>query len=1469
MTDGGAWRDTTPIRPAEVARRWEVLTAGATWFQTLAAAIGEPGGLDRLREDLDGFEPSLLPDPAQLVVARAMLICAELAVLVERVAPRNGMSLAAEGRDEAALATLARLLQGVDPTMAVPAGISPVSSTLDRRHWLAFVRHCLQATAWPSPLGPQAAWDLLLRFGNGARPVGATERLQALLVVKEYGTDAGRAAILTLESLSDPVKFQAGDQDGVLYPDPTTMAFTPREEAFQGAERAAVGAVGRTGLWASGHDVRWSLAFHDGSRYTLEGASMGAALALGLSRLASQLRAASIVVGTEASKLDLGGVAVTAMVTPDGALAPIGSLFEKLFAAARERSIPRVHTVVIAAGQDFDAPGLEPVKDEWGVPAPNILADPQAEFRVLRAATVDTARDRLELDASTRFRVDCTLPPAPEHYTGRARLAETLRRFIDTHESGYLVIVGGVGQGKSTFLAQAVREEGRRRGEPIAYHVVMDEDSAPHTVAECLYARLRRKWAFREPPEWKDTAPDQRLAQLLGELSQHELTNGRKEVLFIDAADQTAASALKPLLPGTLRAGLPRGVLCVITSRLRLDWLRQSAGVTAWDWDDHADDRADVGAYMRTRACSVEPALEDAFIDRVLARPEPPVFFTVAGNFDELSNPDSAAELGAKALDPAWWTRPAEQKIEDDARWALARAAESGIDEDAFWATLGSLALAFGRGFSEDDLRRLGLWNSTTGSMLKLAANLFWATLGSLALTFGRNLSETDLRQSGPWKGSTRRVLALAANFFRRRPALAQPNLPYVFSHPGYRRFVLARLGEHSTLPDLNRRIARGCDRVLSGAGAGDPLRDYALRHRLAHLIRGRAWPSVAKAFADARQIEERGRRFGFFEIYADARAVSSHPNLPVDTRSTLFEWERFLRFRVKHLQTMPETYAQEVTNEFLPKEATPIAMLLSRARGPDQSVRARKERGLLAIAGNSGHQEAIRCLAFSWDGTRVASVSDRTVKVWHVETGRLVANCCDSEDVVSVALSPDGTRLVSASWDSVVRVWNAETGQPVVDCEGAQSAASLAFSANGTRGAAGTFQDTVIVWDPETGQLLEQHDTCAIYNVRFSPDGTRVLGSIAEHDPCSADGTRTAFALGGDAVEVKDVEAGRRVKCQGHAGAVTCVAISPDGTRVASGSHDRTVRVWNATTGELVFDCHGSLHAKFTAVSADCTRVASGLCEDDTVKVWDAETGRLVASCRDPRGFTSAAAISPDGARVAFGSGYGYVKVWDAVTDQLVALCRGTYAVWSLAFSPDGAFVASGHDDGTLKVWNAGTGQPVAPGPRHLRRVVSVGFSPDSAFVASGDSDGTLKVWNAKNGQLLAGWQGHSGPVRGLAFSPDGRRIASGSDDWIVKVWHVGTGQLAAVCLGHSNGVNNVAFSPDGTRIASGSDDSSVRLWVVPATSDRQPGEIEVQCSTALFYEHSVGAVAFVGADQLLVADRMGRTSAYQLETW
>lgn len=281
------------------------------------------------------------------------------------------------------------------------------------------------------------------------------------------------------------------------------------------------------------------------------------------------------------------------------------------------------------------------------------------------------------------------------------------------------------------------------------------------------------------------------------------------------------------------------------------------------------------------------------------------------------------------------------------------------------------------------------------------------------------------------------------------------------------------------------------------------------------------------------------------------------------------------------------------------------------------------------------------------------------------------------------------------------------------------------------------------------------------------------------------------------------------------HSHWITAVAWSPDNTRIASASNDRTVHVWDATTEKIICTYHGHLR-EVTSVSwsPDGTHLASAS-SDRTVHVWNAITGKNIYTCQSHRDDVLAVSWSPDGKRFASASCDRMVQVWDAQTGRRLHSFYGhTDDVCTLAWSPDSTLLASAGYDKAILVYDVTSGTIRYTYRTHSGGIYALAWSPNGTYLASASYDRTVQVREVATGTIILIYLGHSEGVFSVAWSPDSMHIASGADDNIIQVWQFDTGHILAQYHAHTQEIRTVAWSPNGEYIASGGVDKTVHIW-------------------------------------------------------
>jgi WD40 repeat protein len=563
-----------------------------------------------------------------------------------------------------------------------------------------------------------------------------------------------------------------------------------------------------------------------------------------------------------------------------------------------------------------------------------------------------------------------------------------------------------------------------------------------------------------------------------------------------------------------------------------------------------------------------------------------------------------------------------------------------------------------------------------------------------------------------------------------------------------------------------------------------------------------------------------------------------------------------------------------------------------------------------------TGHTRGIWGVAYSPDGKEVATASlDGTARVWDEQSGKqlLSLDYAPQRWPVAVAYSPDGKRLATGGSDGSVHVWDREAGQEVYALPGSENTTvwGVAFSRDGTRLVAGGSDGMARLWDVAGEQARALH-TLVVRRPGQpgSPTATATPAPGRATTPApyvnpvygvaySPDGRRVATGGGDGTVRVWDTASGEvRSALSGHRSPVWGVAFSPDGKRLASASWDRTARVWDVDAGEASLVLAGHSAALYgVAFGGPGGRLVATGSDDRTTRLWGAADGTLVRTLDSETGLVRAVAVSPDGKTFAVSRNNATAWLIDAARSHaprelstrlegfwlppptylsaLGSLCAkpGQGTVVSLAFSPRGRRVAGGLDR-TAKVWDTETGRLLTTcggEPGHRRAVVAVAFHPGGDRLATGGSDYRVKVWDAETGRYLFDLGGatrdrHANTVYALAFSPDGNYLATGSLDRTVKIWDVSSEEAAGkpprTLTGYDGAVQGVAFSPNSKRLAAIVQNGTVKVW------DLALGKEILYLGVGSAYAYGTGSVlAFTDDDHLLVVDASRLVREYLLD--
>ena len=519
---------------------------------------------------------------------------------------------------------------------------------------------------------------------------------------------------------------------------------------------------------------------------------------------------------------------------------------------------------------------------------------------------------------------------------------------------------------------------------------------------------------------------------------------------------------------------------------------------------------------------------------------------------------------------------------------------------------------------------------------------------------------------------------------------------------------------------------------------------------------------------------------------------------------------------------------------------------------------------GISRVFGNTRmrHGDEVNVVTFSPDGTRLASASkDKCVKIWDLGNGREIrVYRGDDNSVRALAWSADGSLIASAGGNDI-HLWNPETGKLKHTLKGHSGVVrSVSFRNDSKALVSGSDDKSIRIWDVEKGaeiQLVNKGDQKnAINCVTYSSNG-KLIASVDN------DGRLQGWKPDAAPPQQKLV-----LGTNAHAGGAYQVVFSPDMKALFTCGGDKAARQHGGTDPEgqhiagtgvrqKNFDTLGggqSERVTALAISPDGKTLVTGSI-DKSIRVWDLNTTKVIRILQGHTEEITSLAFNKDGSLLASGSKDQNIRIWNlSSADEHRNFAGHEGYVWSAVFTNDGKMFASAGADKTIIIRNTVTGEVLKKIPAHALAVTALAFSPDGAQIVSTGGDRLVKLWDVKSGELIKEFKGHTAAIMAVAFRSDGKQILSGGADKVAKLWDVDKGTLVYTFPTMHSPISSVALRNDGKQAVVGSADGMVHVFELGA-APKQTGVVAAHLSGvgALAYSHDGAKLATCGGDKLV----------------
>jgi len=457
---------------------------------------------------------------------------------------------------------------------------------------------------------------------------------------------------------------------------------------------------------------------------------------------------------------------------------------------------------------------------------------------------------------------------------------------------------------------------------------------------------------------------------------------------------------------------------------------------------------------------------------------------------------------------------------------------------------------------------------------------------------------------------------------------------------------------------------------------------------------------------------------------------------------------------------------------------------------------------------------DAIHELAVSVDGQRLhAAGSDKQLRIWNLADGQLKLSIAHEQPVLAIAVSMDNTKIATTTADGLVHVWDAMTGNPLQTFAGHQPGKlSVRWLADNQTLVTASSDKSLRTWKMSALRSFRIHQQ-PIHDLALAGGGTQLLTT-------SGDGR----------IVMTDVTSGQTIKVWAEGlSEPKSIALRPDGQRIAAGTADGTVLLWDVNgnllqtleTGQPVVSMSFSVDGtKLVAASAARANIP-----DDDAKLivfgpplppQTPQPGNELVLHQQVSSDIGVSAVRFDREGRNFWTSHenGQLQSWPSAAPTFVQRFNHGGPVYSVAVSRDGSVIASGSTDQTVRLWDVRLGQQRAQMAGHTGPVHALAFTPDESLVVSASADRTIRLWDVTGGRQLKQLTTTEETMYAVAVHPNGQSVAIAGADRNIQLLNIVTGAIERTLTGHTDYIHSVVFNPQGTRLLSYGYAGNLKIW-------------------------------------------------------